>query len=92
MPLLFWIKSIASFRKRDITFEGDEKFWEVFIRESLNQLISKEAGSSKSPLSNAEKISIREKEVDRLLKYDENKLFEKVSNIKMSQVETFEME
>ena len=90
--ITLYCRVVDAFRKRGIAFKGDEKFWEVFIRESLNQLVGKEVRISKDLLPNAEKISIREREVDQLLECDENKLFAKLFEIEISQVKTFEME
>ncbi len=53
------------YRRQCVSFAGDAKFWEVFIRESLNEMVVQESW---------QKTVAREEIVRRLLEYDELKL------------------
>ena len=79
--LLLYTRVIDSFRLQMVGFEGDGKFWECFIRESLNQFVALEIekGKLKSPSIKTQASSIRAKIVDELLSLDQSALRTKLS-------------
>ncbi|MEC7839244.1 MAG: hypothetical protein VX777_04300 [Chlamydiota bacterium] len=67
--LLYW-KISEAFRKSGINFDGDEKFWEIYIREYLARLVllkEKDTGS----LSLEQKMQYRNEVVEGLLALSE---------------------
>jgi len=77
--LMLYSRVIDTFREERISFNGDAKFWEIFIRESLNQLVSGQVADTMS-LSEKPKLSdlsaMRNVFVERLLVLDKNELRE----------------
>lgn len=67
-----YFRLLNSFRKQKIRFEGDQKFWEVFVREVLNQLVAD--ALQEGAKTGVTKATLREERVDQLLSYDENQL------------------
>ena len=75
--LLLYTVVIESFRKEGVVFEGDAKFWEYFLRASLNQLvenkIQQQLGPSQTPTL-TQLFEFRDQEVDRLLSLSQPEL------------------
>ncbi len=73
--LLLYTRVLESFRQDAVFFEGDAKFWEYFIRESLNQHIAIQAQqNAEKPLSLTELFAAREKIVDSMLGMESKQL------------------
>ena len=71
--LLLYSRVVDGFRKESIHFDGDNKFWELYLRETLNQLVAKEA-QERFPNAHRpsliELTAIRNEFVDHLLSLD----------------------
>lgn len=67
-----YCKVVSSFRREKITFKGDQKFWEVFVRESLNRLVAAKA----QKMAKVSQAKLREEFVDLLLSFQQKELRE----------------
>jgi hypothetical protein len=69
--LILYCRLVDAFRTEKVFFEGDQKFWEIFTRESLNRLTASDILRTKgrsTRISLAEISAIRIRHVDHLLK------------------------
>jgi len=82
--LKLYCRLLVSFRDQSVWFEGDEKFWEFFIRESLNRLaaihVMKEHGPD-AGLPQAALFEIRNQYVEKMLSMDDAELRNYLSDI-----------
>ena len=69
-----YTRVVTAFRKERISFEGDYKFWEVFLRESLNQLVAHQLAKMSTKSKLAEVARLRDGFVSHLLSLDTCKL------------------
>lgn len=86
--LLLYTKITSYFRKKSVYFEGDAKFWEYFLRESLNRLVTHEVQQRYEgyTLSLAQLVGIREHLVDKLLSFDPSGLCTFLSKILQEEI------
>lgn len=75
--LLCW-KLCDQLKKDRIIFDDDEKFWELYIRHYLNQVVDIEIDKGNIKKNIDEKIQIRERLIDDLLKLSEKELMKKL--------------
>lgn len=71
-----------SFRKEGVIFEGDDKFFENFVKIILDRLVEIDSKdrNSKIELSLKDKLKIREERIDQLLNLDQEKMRKKFAN------------
>jgi hypothetical protein len=77
--LQLYTKITMAFRLDTICFEGDGKFWEVFIREALNKLVANELKTEKEIRLHGAKF--RNKYVEKMLEMDNSILREFLAKI-----------
>lgn len=68
-----------SFRKDGVAFEGDDKFFEYFVKIILDKLVEIDSNdrNSKVELTLKDKLKIREERIDKLLSLDQEKVRKK---------------
>lgn len=76
--LLCW-KLCDILKKDAILFENDEKFWELYIRHYLNEIVLIELEKNNIKDNNDEKIKMRELLINNLLKLSDSELLEKIT-------------
>lgn len=79
--LHLYTKVIMAFRCEKVCFDGDGKFWEIFIREALNQFVTIHFMNQKKP-SLEQKVKVRNKHVEKMLKMNDLELREFLSKIR----------
>ena len=85
--LLFYTRVIDSFRKESVSFDGDAKFWEFFLRETLNQLVAieiRKKSINSDPIPLAEMAAIRQEIVKKLLSLKQQELRSLLSKLPQS--------
>jgi hypothetical protein len=79
--LRLYSKVIYAFRSRNICFEGDAKFWEIFIREVLFQFLQAQFLDTTGKPSSAMLATARNEHVEKMLAMDAPALMNYLSDV-----------
>jgi len=77
---ILYCRLVTVFRSHAVYFEGDDKFWEFYVREFLNRLVeSQVASSSEQDCSLSIRTQIRMRFVEIMLTYNDEELWHLLS-------------
>lgn len=82
--LMLYCRVLVCFRNEKVWFDGDQKFWEFFVRESLNRLTASYVMEKKGPdakLPQSKIFAVRNRFVELMLQMEDQELKSYLSDI-----------